>query len=858
MRKKSLSIVIIISLFFTSLPFFTSCSRHLGKKNLLLKDWEFEYKGVWQSATVPGTIHTDLLAHNLIPNPFYRDNEESVQWIASREWRYKTQFTKTELARYAHAELVFEGLDCITMLYLNGKPLLHTEGTNRTDNMFRKWVFPLDMNALEKNNELTITFLPSMVYEEEMSKQWPYKLPENRAFTRKAQYQSGWDWGPKLITCGIWKPAYIQLWNEYRISDYQIYQKELTDEKAVVEIETCVEVSEPVTVTLSYFVNGTKTAEGKQVKLSAGEHFLRQSITIPNPQKWYPNGMGEQPLYDISVKMESTHSSDSAKKTIGMRTIELIREKDDIGESFYFQVNGEPFFAKGTNWIPAHSFPPEITPEKYYRLIRDCKESNMNMLRIWGGGIYEDDLFYQYCDEMGILVWQDFMFAGAIYPDNTEFLNNIAQEAQEQVKRIRNHPCLALWCGNNEVKNAWEDWGWQAQYNDEEKKLISKSIDTIFNHLLANIVHENDPERDYHSSSPLWGWGHPENFTEGDSHYWGVWWGEQPFEVWADKTGRFMSEYGFQSYPELATIKSFTTMEDRTFHSPTMKNHQKHGRGLIIISKAIDQYFGMADFFTEFLYRSQLTQAYGYTTAIEAHRLAMPSCMGSLYWQLNDCWPVASWSTVDFYERRKAAWFASKKAFENVMITTGKAENGKLPVYLISDERDDMNGTLEVTLYNTATLYEKNNLPKSLIKKEVIGKAKAVTLIDHIDISNFDLKHQNELTLHIVLKVNDSVVAEKFHYFCYPKYLRLVKPELQVNFKEKEGYYQIKITSNAVTKGVALSTDETFFGDFSDNYFDLLPHQEKIVTFTPYKKLEKPFFVIYRSYLQAMDSAAGQ
>ena len=844
MRKK----ISIISLCLTSLFFFTSCSGHLSKKNILLKNWKFEYNNAWHQATVPGAIHTDLLSHNLIPDPFYRDNEQSVQWVSSQEWHYKTQFTKSEMARYKHAELVFEGLDCIAMFYLNGKPLLHTAGTNRTDNMFRKWVFPLDIKDLKKNNELTITFLPTTVYEEEMAKQWSYALPEFRAFTRKAQYQSGWDWGPKLITCGIWKPAYIELWNEHRILDCQIYQKELTDEKAVIEIETYVEVNEPTKLTLSCFVNGAKMIEERQVQFSAGKHIMSQTVTIQNPQKWYPNGMGEQPLYDISVKIEGNHSTDSVKKIIGLKTIELIREKDTIGESFYFQINGEPFFAKGANWIPAHSFPTEVTSEKYYRLLKNCKESNMNMIRVWGGGIYENDIFYQYCDEMGILVWQDFMFAGAIYPDNSDFLDNIAQEAQEQVKRLRNHPCLALWCGNNEVKNAWEDWGWQKRYSEEEKKLISKSIDTIFNQLLLKIVQENDPERDYLPTSPLWGWGHPECFTEGNAHYWGVWWGEEPFEVWADKTGRFMTEYGFQSYPELASIMSFTQMEDRIFNSPVMKNHQKHNRGFIIIGKAINQYFGMADFFTEFLYRSQLAQAYGYTTAIEAHRLAMPRCMGSLYWQLNDCWPVASWSTIDYYERKKAAWFAAKKAFKNVMITTGKVENGKLPVYLISDERNDINGTMEVRLYNTSILYKENALPESHIQKEVTGKAKAVTLIDYIDITKLGIEPLNEFVLHIALKINDSIVAEKLHYFTYPKYLQLVKPDLRVRFEEKEGYFQIKVMSDAVTKGVFLSTDKDFYGDFSDNYFDLLPHQEKIITFTPHKKLEKPFFIISRSY----------
>ncbi len=440
------------------------------------------------------------------------------------------------------------------------------------------------------------------------------------------------------------------------------------------------------------------------------------------------------------------------------------------------------------------------------------------------------------------------MFAGAIYPDNPEFLHNIAVEAEEQIKRIRNHACLALWCGNNEVKNAWEDWGWQANYNENEKLLISKSIDTIFTQLLAKIVQENDPQTNYYPTSPMWGWGHPENFTEGDSHYWGVWWGEEPFEVWSEKTGRFMSEYGFQSYPEMASIMNFTRMEDRTFNSPVMKLHQKHAKGLQIITKAIEQYFGMTDSFREFVYRSQLAQTYGYTAAIEAHRLKMPYCMGSLYWQLNDCWPVASWSTIDYYNRRKASWFATQKAFENVIIATGKGESEKLPLFVVSDEKNDLEGIIEVDLYQTEMRYEENTLPKKIYQKAMTVKAKSVALIDELDLAGLDLQKQNEQVLHITLRVKDTILAEKIHYFNYPKYLRLIKPNFRIKVEERDSYRKIKITSDVVAKGVTLTTMEDVFGEFSDNYFDLLPHQEKTIFFTPHKKTEESFKVLVGSY----------
>lgn len=640
----------------------------------LTENWSFEYENQQFPATVPGCIHTDLMNAGLIPDPFFRSNEDSVQWVSDSIWVYRTTFDGKEVNRYKNAEIQFFGLDTYAEVYLNGEPFLHTEGSHFCDNMFRPWYFPLPKNLKKRNNELVIKFLPSEKIDEEKAKQLPYTLPENRVFTRKAPYQSGWDWGPKLVTSGIYNPVKIVAWNDFYIQCIQLIQKELTNEKGVVE----------AVVTTS---NG----------------IVSETFEVENPERWWPNGLGAQRMYHFEVKItENT----SIPMRWGFRTIELVQEKDEIGESFYFKVNGVPVFMKGTNWIPAHSFVSEMHSEKgkarYKMLLESCKDANMNMIRVWGGGVYENDYFYELCDELGLLVWQDFMFACALYPGDTVFLENVRKEAEYQVKRLSRHPSLALWCGNNEVKNGWEDWGWQRNYTPEQRTEISNNLHTLFTELLPKTVQIHDT-RPYHPSSPLWGWGHPECLTEGDSHYWGVWWGEEPFEVWLPKTGRFMSEYGFQSYPQMSTIESFTLPEDRYLESPVMKNRQKHPRGVQIINKAMDQYAYIPDNLEDYVRISQEIQAYGIGKAIEAHRLKRPHCMGTLYWQLNDCWPVVSWSSIDYFGNWKLLHHTVKEKFAPVIVATEDLENGAKNIYVVNDLLHDVNGEVIITHKDSTT-----------------------------------------------------------------------------------------------------------------------------------------------------------
>ena len=556
---------------------------------LELTEWQFSWHNQWYPATVPGFVHTDLLSNGLIPDPFYGTNEDSVQWVCDeRQWVYRTTVSCADLPHGDSLWLVLDGLAGPCEVSINGG------GGYRhfCDDMFCRNVFPFE--PVGDSVCITVCFLPldhNDNHEGIMQKAERYgiDLPERMAFTRMAPYQPGWDWGPRLKTCGIWQPVYV------------------TNHRPA--IQTC------------------------------------SDIAMSRP------------------------------------AVEFRQEPDSIGRSFTFYKDGKPLFIKGANWIPVHSFPVDDSANRarYRYLLTSAQEAGFNMVRVWGGGIYEHDFFYDLCDSLGLMVWQDFMFAGTPYPDDPAMLDNIRNEARYQVSRLARHPCIVLWCGNNEVKNGWEDWGWQGLFDwtSEQRARLESAMDTIFGYpgtadnasstsILAQAVKDCDPmQRPYITTSPLYGWGHPECVTHGDSHYWGVWWGELPFEVYKEKTGRFMSEYGFQSYPMISSIRQFCPEEQLYVGSPTMSGHQKHPYGVQIIDKAMRQYYGFDSkslSLEDYAYVSQLLQAWGVGYGILCH-MNDPRCAGTLFWQLNDCWPVASWSSIDYYGNWKALHYRAQALF---------------------------------------------------------------------------------------------------------------------------------------------------------------------------------------------------
>lgn len=547
-----------------------------AQKKLLHSGWQFRKvpTGKWYAATVPGTVHTDLLANRLIADPYYRDNEKKLQWIDTMNWEYKTSFAAgTEMLKKKHIELVFDGLDTYADVYLNNQLILSA------NNMFRQWRADIK-KILKPNNSLHIVFHSAKNKADSMAKAvLPLVLPDNpRAYVRKAQYHFGWDWGPVFITSGIWKDVYIK----------------------------------------SYDI---KPAE---------------KIYTP-PHK-----------------------------------VELVQEADSIGRSFYFKIDGNPVYMKGANYIPSEVFLPRLKKEDYRKIILAAKNANMNMLRIWGGGIYEDDAFYDLCDEYGIYVWQDFMFAGAMVPGNKDFINNVHEEVKYQIERLRHHPCIVVWCGNNEIDEAWHNWGWQKQFDlyGGDSAKVWNDYKKLFQDSIAAWVNRYDGARPYTSTSPLNGWGRAKSFTEGDSHFWGVWWGLQDIEVFETKTGRFVSEYGMQAMPNYSTLQKITKPEDRFLYSDVINAHQKANGGFMKLNTYIHNYFmdsvkAKKLSVENYTYITQCMQYYAFKNSIAIHRSKAPVNMGTLLWQLNDCWPVSSWSITDYSRKPKAAWYAVKQAYRD-------------------------------------------------------------------------------------------------------------------------------------------------------------------------------------------------
>lgn len=807
-------------------------------------NWQFRQVAttVWMPASVPGTVHTDLMAAGKIKDPYYRLNELDVQWIDKVNWEYKTTFIVAgEMLQKKNVRLVFEGLDTWAHVYLNGILLL------KTDNMFVTWRVDAGEYLKAGENELRVLLISPVMKGLEEQEKFGFPLPASNdqsetggmgknqvsIFTRKAGYHFGWDWGPRLVTSGIWKPVYLELHDNARIAGINIIQNEISQKSAAITAEVELEVSVAGDYSLQLSVNGARTA-GATISAPSGISRHKVSLNIPSPERWWPNGLGAQPLYRISAGLlASGKVLDSISQNIGLRTIRLIRKPDAKGggESFFFEVNGRPVFAKGANYIPNDVFLTRVKPETYEFIVKSAAEANMNMLRVWGGGVYESDLFYDLCDKYGIMIWQDFMFACSMYPGNQEFLNSIRHEAEDNVKRLRNHACMALWCGNNEIEIAWaqgrEDrgWGWKQVYNPEQRDIIWKAYDTIFHHILPAVVETYTDRQPYWHSSPSAGMGKLANDdnTSGDMHYWGVWHGQHPFSNFRKYKARFMSEYGFQSFPEFNSVKKYTVPEDRNIESPVMASHQRSGIGNLRIKQYMEQDYRIPDDFEQLLYVGQLLQAEAIKMALKTHRSDMPYCMGSLYWQINDCWPVASWSGIDYYGKWKALHYFAREACKNQIINV-VVEKGKLLIYGVSDLPEKTNAVIRLNLadFNGLSLW---NRPV-----KVTLPANNSALVYSIDLKELPLGfRENEVFLTATLAIGTKEIDQEYVYFARPKDLRLPDPGIRTRISDKGDHFVIEIISEKLCKNLMLISDNTDVR-FSDNYFDMQPGETRLIT----------------------------
>lgn len=788
-------------------------------------------------AQIPGNIHGDLMRNGLIDNPFYGTNEKKVQWIEKTDWVYVGQFKLSkEDIKYNHIDIEFKGLDTYAEVFLNHHKIISAE------NMFLAYQKEIKTYLIKGNNLLEVRFKSPINSAMPLWKKAGITYPADNdktkehlsVFTRKAAYQYGWDWGPKLVTSGIWQPVLLHFWNDVKLMDIHIIQKNISQKNAKIKIDYEIVAAKKMNADLSVWLNEKKYTS-KNIQLDSGINYFHIPIEIINPKLWWPNGMGKAYLYEIkSSLVKNGEEISSLNKRVGLRNIEVVNEPDSLGESFYFKINGFNLYIKGANYIPNSSFAGEVNDTVYKEVFYNAKASNINMLRVWGGGYYEKDKFYDLADENGILIWQDFMFACTTYPSDSAFINNVKNEAIYNIKRLRNHPSLALWCGNNEIEVGWKNWGWQQSYgwNDSIQKQMWVDYHKIFKQLLPNQVEKRDSGRFYFSSSPISNWGNKSYFSFGDNHFWGVWWGEMPFDSFNSYVPRFMSEYGFQALPSIKTIAAFADTSEWDINSPTMLSHQKSSIGSSTIQKYMERNYRKPVDFEDFVYLSQVLQAEGMRIGIEAQRRHKPFNMGSLYWQFNDVWPGISWSGIDYYGRWKALQYIVKKAYSPVILSAIH-ENDSLQINVISDllHNQKVNIDLKIITFDGAIIWSKSEEialqenENHLILKEYLEK-----LIHHSNLQNIVL----------IMELNyDSTTLKSCFIFDKPKNLALQKPEIKIYSKATEEGYLINIRSNTFVKNLELSTKAN--GKWSDNYFDLLPNVNKILLF---ETKEKPISFI--------------
>ncbi|MFT3763212.1 MAG: glycoside hydrolase family 2 TIM barrel-domain containing protein [Pseudoxanthomonas sp.] len=672
----------------------------------------------WHAAAVPGTVHTDLLANGLIADPYVGAPEAGLQWIGLADWEYRTDFDAPRDARdAARSELVFEGLDTFAEVFLNGDKLLDA------DNSFRTWRVPVQGRLRASGNELRIVFRSPIAKLLPQVQAMPHKIAGNYPspygdeptdamtgnFARKPGYHYGWDWGPRYVTAGAWKPVKLRSWDALRIDDLQLRQDRVDAARAEL---TAIASLDSVRAG-NYRLQLWQTApDGKRsritrrdIAVAEGASTVSVPLRINQPQRWYPNGYGAQPLYRYELEIAGNQgvvATISART--GLRSVELRRDADGKGRSFYFAVNGIPVFAKGANAIPFDMFPPRVTRQQLRRALQSARDANMNMIRNWGGGYYESDDFFDIADELGLLVWQDFMFGGGMQPAwDDAFRGNVIAEARDQVRRLRNHPSLVLWCGNNEEEIAWKYWGHGKTLKEADLAFADKVWNgyvQLFGRDLRKVVEEEAGSIAYWSSSPGDDLAEVANTpASGDMHYWEVWGNPaHPPVKYLDITPRFMSEYGLQAWPVRRTVDAFAQRGEQRVDSPVIEAHQKFlaGKGNERLLHYIRMEFGEPRDFDDFIYLGQAMQAEGIELAALHHRASRPYTMGSLYWQLNDVWPGASWSGMDWFGHWKMLQFHARRFFAPVAVAALRDAEGRTRVSLLNDRTSVRNGELHL------------------------------------------------------------------------------------------------------------------------------------------------------------------
>ena len=789
----------------------------------------------WLPAQVPGDVHLDLLHNNLIPDPFYRDNEAKLQWVQDASWEYQTTLTVTQsMLAHQHVELVFDGLDSAADVSINGQHVLSA------DNMFRQW--RVDVHAMLKPgaNTLLVVFPSPIKAAQKVAANDPWQSRTKTAektYIRKAAYEYGWDWGPRFVTSGIWRPAHLDLWDDARIDNFYIQQQEISKQAAELNLKFTVQSSsdQKATLQVNYDEGGHQGSVSRDFELVPGENDVDLPLEIANPDLWYPTGYGAQPIYHFHARLtEGKATADEADAKAGMRKVVLRRDVDQWGRSFEFVVNGIPVFAKGADVIPFDSFPNRVTTAQYRQILQSAKDANMNMIRHWGGGYYETQEFYDICDELGLMVWQDFMFGNDWQPGTYSFKQNVEKEVEYQVKRLRNHPSIVLWSGNNETESAFA-WGGRSELPADVRLRMWQDYLTTFSGVIARTVAQFNPETPYWPSSPSADYEDTSaKYMSGDMHDWSVWHGNAEFSEYEKHFPRFVSEYGFQSFPEMRTIEAFTKPEDRTsIFTPVMLAHQKNDAGNQIIHDYMLRYYGEPTDFASFLYASQVLQAESTRIGAEHWRRLRPRTMGSIFWQLNDCWPVASWASIDYYGRWKALQYYAKRFYAPVLVSP-YIEDGKLDVYVVSDRTEAQSGQLRLRIMD---------FNGKVLKQQTLSVSiPALSSSAYIELPLSEFVNANGTDSAAIFGAADLTIAgqpasSNIIYFAPTKQVHLPQAKIASELSGGNGTYTLKLSSPVLARDAYVS-----FGDndvkFSDNYVDLLPGEPQTITVTSSASLE--------------------
>lgn len=773
----------------------------------------------WHSAHVPGSVYADLTADGTMPDPFWRENELDAFERMKKDYVYQRAFTVTEAQlAHAHVELVCEGLDTLAHVSLNGREIAFA------DNMHITWVWDVKEQLHAGENTLEIRFDSPILYCAKKAEEAPGWESSDATpgfrHLRKAHCMFGWDWGPRLPDAGIWRPIFLRTWDTARLENALMLQ---AHHDGVVDVTIRPEIAGESAWSAEI------TAPDGEVLTLPETMAAEQVIAIQNPQLWWPNGLGKQPLYRVTVRLAT---GDTRMWRIGLRTMTVSREKDEWGEEFCHVVNGMKVFAMGADYIPEDNILARVTPERTRRLLEDCKAANFNAIRVWGGGYYPDDAFYDICDELGLLVWQDLMYACAFYDLTPDFERSIRVETHQNVARLRHHASLALICGNNEMEMFMagansalinhRTWEFVPTYPHHITDYVK-----MFEYILPAIVKETAPQTYWWPASPSSGgnFDAPNDENRGDNHYWDVWHGEKPFTEYRKFFFRYASEFGFQSFPCLKSVKQFTLPDDRNIFSRVMERHQRNQAANGKILSYLSQTFRYPNSFDDLLYASQLMQAEAIRYGVEHWRRNRGRCMGAIIWQLNDIWPVASWASIDYYGRWKALHYAAKRFFAPVMISAEEegelSQNPKINEYHPAplEKSFRLNVCNETLRDVTGEVVWALRTPDGAIVRQnqqtLTIPAMSAKWLDKVDCADASL------TGHYVsfaFVVDDVALSEGTCIFCAPKHFEFVDPRLTVETRGDT----LVVTSHAYAKQVWLESEDADLL-LDDNAFDMNP-----------------------------------